>query len=177
VEKVMTISLRDSVQLISAPRNLDASVEEVFRTMLGVNCRPVPSTSDFGSGMELVTVVTGFGGMLSGACVFKCDARTAMRIAELMTEIHFAEVDETVKDGIGELGNLLAGTWKGQLPDLAAHCGLSIPAVITGRDYKLRKQARVRDRAHVFARRFDVHGDDHRRWREVTDEPAHGSPC
>ncbi len=35
----MAVSLRESVQLVSDPRNLDASVEEVFQLMLGVNCR------------------------------------------------------------------------------------------------------------------------------------------
>ena len=34
----MTVSLRESVQRNSDPRNLDASVEEVFRLMLGVEC-------------------------------------------------------------------------------------------------------------------------------------------
>jgi chemotaxis protein CheX len=36
---------------------------------------------------------------------------------------------------------MLAGAWKGKVPDLAANCGLSIPAVITGRDYNLHVQA------------------------------------
>ena len=38
-EQAMAVSLRESVQLVSDPRNLDASVEEVFRLMLGVECR------------------------------------------------------------------------------------------------------------------------------------------
>ena len=39
MERTMTLSLRESVHLVSDPRNLDASVEEVFQLMLGVNCR------------------------------------------------------------------------------------------------------------------------------------------
>ncbi len=35
----MAVSLRESVQQVSDPRNLDASVEEVFRLMLGVECQ------------------------------------------------------------------------------------------------------------------------------------------
>jgi chemotaxis protein CheX len=58
-----------------------------------------------------------------------------------MTGMEFDEVDDTVKDGIGEICNMLAGAWKGKVPDLAANCGLSIPAVITGRDYNLHVQA------------------------------------
>jgi len=86
-------------------------------------------------------VVVGFGGVLSGACVFKSGSSTAIKIAAHMTGMEFSEVDDTVKDGIGELCNMLAGAWKGKVPDLAANCGLSIPAVITGRDYHLHVQA------------------------------------
>jgi hypothetical protein len=38
MERSMAVSLRASVQLVSDPRNLDASVEEVFQMMLGVAC-------------------------------------------------------------------------------------------------------------------------------------------
>jgi chemotaxis protein CheX len=79
--------------------------------------------------------------LLSGACVFRCGALAAMKVAAHMTGMNFDEVDDTVKDGIGEICNMLAGAWKGKVPDLAANCGLSVPAVITGRDYQLHVQA------------------------------------
>jgi chemotaxis protein CheX len=88
-----------------------------------------------------VTAVVGFGGLLSGACVFRSGSTAAMKIAAHMTGMEFCEIDDTVKDGIGEICNMLAGAWKGKVPDLAANCGLSVPAVITGRDYKLHVQA------------------------------------
>ncbi len=135
----MTLSLRESVHLVSDPRNLDASVEEVFHLMLGVDCRryqgPVVMEA------ESVTAVVGFGGLLSGACVFKSGSSTAMKVAAHMTGMEFEEIDDTVKDGIGEICNMLAGAWKGKVPNLAANCGLSVPAVITGRDYNLHVQA------------------------------------
>lgn len=133
------VSLRESVQLISDPRNLDASVEEVFQLMLGLTCRrsaePPPEEPDS------VTAVVGFGGVLSGACLLRAGGAAALRIAAQMTGMEFDEIDNTVKDGMGEICNMLAGAWKGKVPELAAHCGLSVPAVITGRDYKLHVQA------------------------------------
>lgn len=135
----MAVSLRESVERVADPRNLDASVEEVFRLMLGIECR---RETDQGVGeRESVTAVVGFGGLLSGACVFRSGARTAMRIAAQMTGMEFDDTDDTVKDGIGEICNMLAGAWKGKVPELAANCGLSVPAVITGRDYNLHVQA------------------------------------
>ena len=147
----MAVSLRESVQQVSDPRNLDASVEEVFRLMLGVKCRRDPGPVAIEP--ESVTAVVGFGGLLSGACVFKSGSSTAIKIAADMTGMEFAEVDDTVKDGIGEICNMLAGAWKGKVPDLAANCGLSIPAVITGRDYNLHVQAPEFRLNHTY--RFD----------------------
>jgi chemotaxis protein CheX len=140
MERAMTLSLRESVHLVADPGNLDASVDEVFRLMLGVHCQR-SSEPKADKEPESVTAVVGFGGLLSGACVFKSGGSAAMKIAAHMTGMEFEEIDDTVKDGIGELCNMLAGAWKGKVPDLAANCGLSVPAVITGRDYNLHVQA------------------------------------
>jgi len=150
----MAPSLRESVHLVSDPRNLDASVEEVFQLMLGVKCErdPLPPAVE----PESVTAVVGFGGLLSGACVFRSGSTAAMKIAAHMTGMEFDEIDDTVKDGIGEICNMLAGAWKGKVPDLAANCGLSVPAVITGRDYNLHVQAPEFQLHHTY--RFDGAG-------------------
>lgn len=149
LERVMTSSLRDSIHVVSNPKNLDASVEEVFGLMLGIHCIALAEASEARAKaqQESVTSVVGLGGVLSGACVFRCEANTAMKIASLMTGMEFQEIDDTVKDGIGEICNMLAGVWKGKVPELAANCGLSVPAVITGHDYNL----------HVQAPEFELH--------------------
>jgi chemotaxis protein CheX len=140
----MGLTLRDSVNLLSDPENLDASVFEVFERMLGMKCELVPLDEvvdrpiDAG---ESVTAVVGFGGVLSGACVITCGGSTARQMASLMTGMEFDSVDDVVKDGIGEICNMLAGAWKSRIPGLAANCGLSLPAVITGHDYNLHVQA------------------------------------
>lgn len=147
----MTVSLRESLKLFADPGNLDGSVEEVFRMMLGVESRrddkPVHHEA------ESVTAVVGFAGLLSGACLIRCGGSTAIKIASLMTGMEFDDVDDTVKDAIGEVGNMLAGLWKGKVPELAANCGLSVPAVITGRDYNLHVQAPEFQLHHTY--RFD----------------------
>lgn len=148
-ESPMAVTLRESVDRVADPRNLDASVEEVFRLMLGLNCKresvpPAPET-------ESVTAVVGFGGLLSGACVFRSGGSAAIKIAAHMTGMEFEEIDDTVKDGIGEICNMLAGAWKGKVPELAANCGLSVPAVITGKDYNLHVQAPEFQLHHIYS--------------------------
>ncbi len=132
-------SLRGNLHLVSDPENLDSSVNEVFSMMLGVVCHPELEMPSHKS--ETITAVVGFGGLLSGACVFKSAGPAALSIAGKLTGMEFPEIDDTVKDAIGEVCNMLAGTWKGKVPDLSANCGLSIPAVITGHDYNIHVQS------------------------------------
>jgi chemotaxis protein CheX len=144
----MAVSLSASIDSVSNPQNLDASVEEVFRLMVGVDCK-----RDYGRAKvepDSVTAVVGFGGQLSGACVFQSCGSTAIQIAARMTGMEFAEIDDTVKDAIGEICNMLAGAWKSKVPEYAANCVLSVPAVITGRDYDLRVQAPEFQIGHVY---------------------------
>ncbi len=149
----MMLTLRDSISLVSSPGNLDESVQEVFQTMLGVQCRRESTDLDLGGeiSQESVTAVVGFGGILSGACVLRCGAAAACRIAEGLAGLELNSLDEIVKDAIGEICNMLAGSWKTKIPDLAANCGLSVPAVITGHDYKLHVQAPEFRICHTYA--------------------------
>ena len=151
----MTLTLRDSVDRVSDPENLNASVSEVFETMLGIGCEQVqPSPlEESNGGFESLTAVVGFGGILSGACVITCDESSARQIASRMTGMEFGSVDDVVKDAIGEICNMVAGAWKCKVPELAANCGLSVPAVITGHDYNLHVQSPEFRLLHVY--RFD----------------------
>jgi chemotaxis protein CheX len=148
----MGSSLQESIHQAFDPRNLDASVEEVFRLMLGVNCQRYTGPAETDE-LESVSAVVGFGGLISGACVFRSGASTAIKIATRMTGMEHEEVDDTVQDGIGEICNMLAGAWKSKVPDLAANCCLSILAVVTGRDYNIHAQAPEFKLHHTF--KFD----------------------
>ncbi len=145
----MAESLRTVAGEIFDPQNLDHSVAEVLQMMIGVECRredaPLLPES------ESVTAVVGLGGSLSGACVFRSGAQAACRLAGSMTGMEISEIDDTVKDAVGEICNMLAGSWKGRVPELAARCGLSVPAVITGHDYRLHVQAPQFTLRHVYA--------------------------
>jgi len=151
METMMTQSLRENLHLVADPRNLDSSVDEVFNTMLGAACFLTEETP--AEEPETITAVVGFGGLLSGACVFRSGGTAALNIAARLTGMEFSEIDDTVKDAIGEVCNMLAGAWKGRVPDLSANCGLSIPAVITGSNYHIHVQAPEFRLHHAY--RFD----------------------
>ncbi|AXC09507.1 Chemotaxis protein CheX [Acidisarcina polymorpha] len=119
---------------------LDLSVAEVFQLMMDVSCVPVlasaispPSDTETTEG---VTAIIGLAGKLSGACVLRMPETVALKLAELMVGTPMTHFDRTVKDALGEVCNMLAGTWKGKQAEFAATCMLSVPAVISGSDYE-----------------------------------------
>ncbi len=150
---VAIVSLRNSAARLADSKHLDASVREVFETMLGWSCRREPTLPQAAGtpASESVTAVIGFGGLLSGACIFRLSAASALSMAARMIGAELREVDATVQDAIGEICNMLAGSWKGRIPELGAHCGLSVPAVITGCDYKLRIHAPKFELRHAYS--------------------------
>lgn len=119
--------------------HLDEAVEEVFRVMMGSECGPVEVQPPSGAG-ETLTAVVGLAGVLSGACILTADEPAALRVASLLTGMEIAAVDDTVKDAAGEACNMIAGAWKGRMPELAAGCMLAVPTVVSGTSYELHTQ-------------------------------------
>lgn len=151
------VSLRESAARIADQEHLDASVDasvsEVFETMLGWRCRREPALPQpvGPPASESVMAVVGFGGVLSGACIFRVNAAVALKMAARLTGAEYADTDATVLDAIGEICNMLAGSWKGRIPELGVHCGLSVPAVIAGCDYKLRIHSPKFELHHTYS--------------------------
>lgn len=117
--------------------HLDNAVEEVFRLMMGLSCSHATASS---LRSNEVTAVIGLAGALTGVFVIDVTRVGAMCITGALMSMPVTEIDEMVKDSIGELCNMLAGSWKGRFPRLAADCLLSVPMVATGKDYTLHAQ-------------------------------------
>jgi chemotaxis protein CheX len=77
---------------------------------------------------------------MSGTCVLRSGERVARRMAETMTGAAIPKLNDTVKDAVGEICNMVAGAWKGRQLELASDCMLSTPAVVTGTNYQLHIQ-------------------------------------
>lgn len=119
-------------------RAMDESIGEVFSLMMGVRCAPctdLPADS-----LETISAVIGLAGAMSGTCVLRGGVKAAMRMAGTLTGMEIAALDDTVRDAIGEICNMVAGAWKAKLPGLASNCMLSTPTVVTGTNYQLHTQ-------------------------------------
>lgn len=117
---------------------MDEAVKEVYSLMMDISCAAI---DDCPIGEpETISAVIGLAGAMSGTCVLRSGERTARRMASGLTGIDMASLDDTVKDAIGEICNMVAGAWKGKLPALASSCMLSTPTVVTGTNYQLHTQ-------------------------------------
>jgi chemotaxis protein CheX len=134
---------------------LDRAMEEVFGTMMGMECSLADDPEHAAEAMEGETVAAliGLAGALAGTVVLQCAKAGALKISACLTGMELTEVDAMVRDAMGEVANMVAGAWKGQDPELASRCLLSTPTVVVGSRYELfSRRALIRiDRNYKFA--------------------------
>jgi chemotaxis protein CheX len=142
-------------QIAHFEENLDRAVEEVFSMMMGVSCVPARGSSGEKKEQGTISAVVGLAGVISGSLVLHSGSEAAMRIAERMTGIAPEGVDAMVRDAMGEVGNMVAGAWKGADPELVSGCLLSTPTVVAGTSYELfSERAPIRiERSYGFEER------------------------
>ncbi len=129
---------------------LDRAMGEVFEKMIGLSCRQA-ADAEAPEG-ETIAALIGLAGALTGTVVVQCTRPTAMRVCGCLTGVESTELDETVRDALGEVANMVAGAWKGYDPELASRCLLSTPTVVVGSRYELfSRRALIRiDRNYRF---------------------------
>ncbi|HUK26249.1 MAG TPA: chemotaxis protein CheX [Terriglobales bacterium] len=116
------------------PSALGDAAREVFSMMVG-------SEITLATGQKLpvhadVTGVIGIGGAFSGVFSLRCSKGAAAKIASQMLGVSAEEASSQSPDAIGEICNMVAGLFKAKI-GYEATCMLSIPTVITGKDYSV----------------------------------------
>lgn len=117
---------------------LELATREVFSILLGCNVEILP---DAGSGTPGgLTAVVGLAGALCGTVTVGCTADTASRIAQGMLGESSVSAEQ-LADALGEMCNLIAGNFKNKLSGTDELCMLSVPSVISGREYRFHSLA------------------------------------
>jgi chemotaxis protein CheX len=111
------------------------AASEVFEIMVGSSLEPAAEgdshvLADF-------TAMVGIAGTVCGVFGFRASAESAKRMAALMLGVDEVGATENVPDAFGEICNMIAGSFKSKIARLADGCALSVPTVISGRDYAL----------------------------------------
>ena len=111
---------------------LRESAREVFSMMVGVTLEDAePSESTPGGN---IMSMIGLAGAICGILTVRSGSAPASQFAALMLGLDAKEAALHGTDAIGEICNMVAGTFKAKL-GLEDKCMLSVPTVITGDDY------------------------------------------
>jgi chemotaxis protein CheX len=114
---------------------LEHAAAEVFEMMVGTplglsDQATLPRAVDY-------TAMIGLAGDLCGVLCFRCSMDSAGTIAARMLGMDECTSAESIRDALGEVCNMVAGSFKAQLSDIATQCMLSVPTVVSGKDYEL----------------------------------------
>lgn len=113
---------------------LELATIEVFDLMVGTKLEP--HNEDSPADLD-ITGMIGLAGSLCGVISIRCSSAAGRLIAAKMLGVPVEEADESMRDAVAEIVNMVAGNFKSKISG-SNHCMISIPTVITGADYQLR---------------------------------------
>ncbi len=136
----------------SYPQNLfqqlDEAVSEVFSLMLQRACTPALACPTAIPGLS---ALVRFSGTLNGMCIVHLDLSSADELAEQLTGEPSLPGSGLAEDTVGELCNMIAGSWKSRLAAPLAGCKLSSPTLHPGVCLPAEENATMVTRSYHFA--------------------------
>jgi len=130
---------------------LECSAIEVFEMMANVHLEALASPE--GEPRGDFTAMVGMAGALCGMTSVRCPRTLAAKLAAAMLGEESTSNPSAPEDALGELCNMVAGNFKSKISNLADHCLLSVPTVISGEDYTMQPLQPVQ--SFVSAFRYD----------------------
>jgi chemotaxis protein CheX len=124
----------DQATLVTGLHN---ATTEVFSTMLGLEMTAQEAFRQSSNPQPADGVVTliGLAGKWVGTGSICCAPEMARKLSGKLLMSEFAAVDQEVLDAMGELTNMIIGSFKNSLEELTGALGLSIPVVIYGHNF------------------------------------------
>ncbi len=120
------------------------STNEVFSTMLGMEAQfGEHFIEDPGKGLTMGVIgIIGLVGEWTGTAVVSCSSPLACKIANTLFMQEYPSVTDEVLDAVAEMTNMIIGNLKNSLETKLGQMGLSIPAVVFGRNFATRRSGK-----------------------------------
>lgn len=114
------------------------ATQEIFQSMLMAEARPsTPLQSRSNVFTDSVSGLVGLAGNYRGMLAIHVPNAVAMSITSKFLFMDVEEINDDVKDAIGELANMLAGSVKSMLTETGSGLKLAIPSAISGTEYEV----------------------------------------
>ena len=124
----------EAIRIDAYKEDLGRIAHDIFDTMLGVEVQP--AEQEWRPARDRLTGAVYLAGAWRGAVLLECDRDQAYYFTNRLMAVPLPrEVDDDVRDTLGELANMLGGNLKSVLPHGVV---LSMPSVVEGCDYSLR---------------------------------------
>ncbi len=116
---------------------LTKDVQDIFASMVGVeDVTYIPPQMDPTSHFkECLTAMVGLAGTYSGLVSIHVPWPLALSFTSSMLGMEVTEIDDDVNDAMGEIANMIAGSFKQHLSKGGSDIQISTPSVINGSDY------------------------------------------
>ena len=116
---------------------LTQDVQEIFSSMVGVeDILYLPPQMDLTNHFkDCLTAMVGLAGSYSGLVSIHVPWPLALSFTSLMLGMEVTEIDDDVNDAMGEIANMIAGSFKQHLSKGGSDIQLSTPSVVNGSDY------------------------------------------
>jgi chemotaxis protein CheX len=112
-------------------------VQDVFTTMVGVeDLLHVPLLVDPKTHFsECITAMVGLAGLFNGLVSLHVSQKLALSFTSSMIGMEVTELNDDVNDALGEIANMIAGSFKHHLSKDGHEVRLSTPSVVCGKEY------------------------------------------
>lgn len=125
-EKIINAIRESTLEVFSTMVPLDIKQGEVYIERAAAPC------------WDGVISVVGFSGEWVGTGGIACSADFACKVAGALLMSEMAGINDEVLDAVGEVANMIVGSFKTRMEDHLGPMGLSIPTVIYGRNFTAR---------------------------------------
>lgn len=131
-------SLETTEDMLS--KQLIRDVREIFGTMVGledllhlpIQIDPVTNFTD------CISSLVGLAGSYNGLVSLHMPSSLALTATSSMLGLEVEELDDDVNDAMGEIANMIAGSFKQHLSKSGMDVHLSTPSVVYGKEYVIR---------------------------------------
>lgn len=127
------------------------AINSVFTTMLGKTARLTemikvgemdgPLRLPFDAAQPMIAGTVGFLGNLTGIMYIFMDLPLAVKVTSVLLDLSIDEIEmedhESVNDAIGELTNMIVGTFKNDLSIKGYECRMTIPSIMRGSNFSI----------------------------------------
>jgi len=120
-------------------KSLIKDVQDVFITMVGAeDLIHLPLQIDVTTHFkECLTAMVGLAGTYNGLVTVHIPWPLAISFTSMMLGMEVTEIDDDVNDAMGEIANMVAGSFKQHLSKGGSDIQLSTPSVVNGADYNV----------------------------------------